>query len=130
LSGRNKRRIVMEKYIDGFVIPLPKEKIDEYKTIAERAGAIWKEHGALEYWECLGDDLDAANMVSFKKAAGTGEGETVVFSWIVFESREHRDKVNAAVMADPRIKEIMEQSSEPFDCKRMVYGGFRKLIEM
>ena len=120
----------MEKYVDGFVIPLSKAKVDEYKRIAERAGAIWKEHGALEYWECLGDDLDATNMVSFKKAAGTSEGETVVFSWIVFESREHRDKVNAAVMADPRIKEIMEQGSEPFDCKRMVYGGFRKLVEM
>jgi uncharacterized protein YbaA (DUF1428 family) len=120
----------MERYIDGFVIPLAKGKLDEYKRIAERAGAIWKEHGALEYWECIGDDLEVQNMVSFKKAAGAGEGDTVVFSWIVYESRDHRDKVNAAVMADPRIKEICEQGSEPFDCKRMVYGGFRKLVQM
>jgi uncharacterized protein YbaA (DUF1428 family) len=83
-----------------------------------------------EYWECLGDDLDIKDMVSFRKAANAGEDETVVFSWIVFESREHRDKVNAAVMADPPIAEMMEQGSEPFDCKRMVYGGFRKLVEI
>lgn len=120
----------MEKYVDGFVVPLPKDKVDEYKRIAEKAGAIWKEHGALEYWECIGDDLDVKDLVSFKKAADIGEGETVAFSWIVFESREHRDKVNAAVMADPRIMDMMEQGSEPFDCKRMVYGGFRKLVEM
>jgi uncharacterized protein YbaA (DUF1428 family) len=120
----------MERYVDGFVIPMPKNKVDEYKRIAESAGAIWKEHGALEYWECLGDDLDVKNMVSFRKAADTREGETVVFSWIVFESREHRDKVNAAVMADPRIKELCGQGSEPFDCKRMVYGGFKKLVKI
>jgi uncharacterized protein YbaA (DUF1428 family) len=124
------RRLAMERYIDGFVIPLPKDKLDQYKRIAERAGTIWKEHGALEYWECLGDDLDVSNMVSFKKAADAREGETVAFSWIVFESREHRDKVNAAVMADPRIKELCAQGSEPFDCKRMVYGGFKKLVQM
>ncbi|KJS00561.1 MAG: RNA signal recognition particle 4.5S RNA [Desulfobulbaceae bacterium BRH_c16a] len=120
----------MERYVDGFVIPLPKNKLDEYKRIAERAGAIWKEHGALEYWECLGDDLDIKDMVSFRKAAGTNEGETVVFSWIVYESREHRDKVNAAVMADPRIGEMMKEGAEPIDCKRMVYGGFKKLVQM
>jgi uncharacterized protein YbaA (DUF1428 family) len=120
----------MERYVDGFVVPLPKDKVDEYKRIAERAGALWKEHGALEYWECIGDDLDVKDLVSFRKAADIGEGETVAFSWIVFESREHRDKVNAAVMADPRIKEMMEQGSEPFDCKRMVYGGFKQLVKL
>lgn len=120
----------MNRYVDGFVIPLAKDKVEEYLRIAEKAGAIWKEHGALQYWECIGDDLEIANMVSFRKAADAGEGETVVFSWIVYESREHRDKVNAAVMADPRIKEITTPGPEPFDCKRMVYGGFRKLIEM
>ena len=120
----------MDRYVDGFVIPIPKDKLDTYKRIAEKAGALWKEHGALEYWECLADDLDCKDMVPFTKAAGTREGETVVFSWILFESREHRDKVNAAVMADPRIKEMMDMGTEPFDCKRMVYGGFRKLVQL
>jgi len=120
----------MERYVDGFVIPLPMDKVDDYKRIADKAGAIWKEHGALEYWECLGDDLDSNDMVSFRKAADCSAGETVVFSWIVFESREHRDKVNAAVMADPRIQEMMTNLAEPFDCKRMVYGGFRKMVEL
>ena len=120
----------MERYIDGFVIPIPKNKVDEYKQIAERAGVLWKEHGALEYWECIGNDLDVKDMISFKQAANAGEGETVVFSWIVFESREHRDKVNAAVMADPRLGDLMKQGSEPFDCKRAVYGGFSKLVKM
>lgn len=120
----------MERYVDGFVIPLSIGKLEEYKHIAEKAGAIWKEHGALEYWECVGDDLDSGNMVSFRKAADAGDGETVIFSWIVYASREHRDKVNAAVMADPRIKEMMEQIAEPFDCKRMVYGGFAGLVGM
>lgn len=120
----------MERYIDGFVIPLPRDKVHDYKRIAETAGAIWKEHGALEYWECIGDDLEVKDMVSFRKVAGTGEGETVVFSWIVFASREHRDQVNAAVMADPRMKELMTQDADPFDCSRMAYGGFRELVQL
>jgi uncharacterized protein YbaA (DUF1428 family) len=122
------RRTAMERYVDGFVIPLPENRVDQYKNIAEKAGAIWKEHGALEYWECIADDLNTKDMVSFRKAADAGENETVVFAWIVFESREHRDKVNAAVMADPRLKDMMQDGSEPFDCKRMVYGGFSKLV--
>ncbi len=120
----------MDRYVDGFVIPIMKNKVDQYKLVAERAGSLWKEHGALEYWECLADDLEVNNMVSFKKAADTVEGETVVFSWIVFESREHRDKVNAAVMADPRMGDMMKEISDPFDCKRAVYGGFRKLVQL
>lgn len=120
----------MERYVDGFVIPLPKNKVDEYKRIAERAGALWKEHGALDFWECIGDDLDIKDLISFRKAADAGEGDTVVFSWIVFESREHRDKVNAAVMADPRTNEICTLGSMPFDCQRMVYGGFRNIVHM
>ncbi|MBM9605750.1 DUF1428 domain-containing protein [Desulfopila inferna] len=120
----------MERYVDGFVIPLPKDKVEEYKDIAEKAGSIWKEHGALEYWECLGDDLEIPDMVSFKKAANTEKNETVVFAWIVFESREHRDKVNAAVMADPRMGDMMQQGSEPFDYKQIVYGGFNTLVKM
>lgn len=118
----------LEKYVDGFLIPIAKDKVSEYREIAQKAGEVWKEHGALEYYECVGDDLDIEGMVSFQKAADTSEEETVIFSWIVFESREHRDRVNAIVMNDPRIKEMMETGPEPFDYKRMAYGGFKTLV--
>jgi len=118
----------LEKYVDGFLIPIAKDKVSKYREIAQKAGEVWKEHGALEYYECVGDDLDIEGMVSFKKAADTSGEETVIFSWIVFESREHRDRVNAAVMNDPRIKEMMETGPEPFDYKRMAYGGFKTLV--
>lgn len=118
----------LEKYVDGFLIPIAKDKVSEYREIAQKAGEVWKEHGALEYYECVGDDLDIEGMVSFKKVADTSGEETVIFSWIVFESREHRDRVNAAVMNDPRIKEMMETGPEPFDYKRMAYGGFKTLV--
>lgn len=120
----------MGKYVDGFVIPIPKNNVEEYRKIAEKAGEVWKEHGALEYYECLGDDLEIEDMVSFRKVASANEEETVVFSWITYESREHRDKVNAAVMNDPRIKEMMEPGSQPFDCTRMAYGGFRTIVKL
>jgi uncharacterized protein YbaA (DUF1428 family) len=120
-----------EKYVDGFLIPIAKDNVSKYKEIAQKAGEVWKEHGALEYYECVGDDLDIEGMVSFKKAAGTSEEETVIFSWIVFESREHRDRVNQAVMADPRMNEMMESGgSEPFDFRRMAYGGFKTLVNL
>lgn len=119
----------MEKYVDGYVLPLPMDKVEEYKRIAEMAGGVWREHGALEYWECVGDDLEVKDFTSFRNAAGAGGGETVIFSWIVFESREHRDRVNSAVMADPRLKEMMEDNSQLFDCRRMIYGGFRELVK-
>jgi uncharacterized protein YbaA (DUF1428 family) len=122
----------MSKYVDGFVIPLPKDKIEQYRELAEKAGRIWKEHGALEYIECVGDDLESRDMVPFPKLAGTGAGETVVFSWIVYESREHRDAVNKKVMADPRMKEMemSDPAMQPFDCNRMAYGGFKCLVEV
>jgi uncharacterized protein YbaA (DUF1428 family) len=120
----------MNRYIDGFVIPIPKNKVDEYRRIAEIAGKIWKEHGALDYWECLGDDLEAKEMVSFPQLANIGADETVVFSWIVYGSREQRDQVNAKVMADPRIKEMCDPDNPPFDCKRMAYGGFKVLVHL
>lgn len=118
----------MERYVDGFLIPIAKDKVGEYIEMAQKAGEVWKEHGAIEYYECVGDDLDIEEMVSFKKAADTSEEETVIFSWIVFESREHRDSVNAAVMNDPRIKDMMESGSELFDYRRMAYGGFKTLV--
>jgi uncharacterized protein YbaA (DUF1428 family) len=121
----------MGKYVDGFVIPIAKENIESYAEIAQKAGEVWKEHGALEFYECVGDDLEIENMLSFRKIADASEEETVIFSWIVFESREHRDKVNAAVMADPRMNEMMDSSkSSPFDFKRMAYGGFKTLVEI
>jgi len=120
----------MERYVDGFLIPIPKDNISKYKEIAEEAGRIWKEHGALEYYECIGDDLEIEKMVSFNKSAGASKDETVVFSWIIYESKEHRDKVNAAVMNDPRIKKMMEPGFQPFDYTRMAYGGFKTLVKL
>jgi len=121
--------MTMTKYVDGFVLPLPKDKIDLYRSIAEKAGRISKEHGALEYRECIGDDLDVKELVPFPKLAGAQTDETVVFTWIVFQSREHRDQVNAKVMANPRIKQICDSANPLFDFKRMAYGGFRVLVD-
>jgi uncharacterized protein YbaA (DUF1428 family) len=112
------------KYVDGYVIPIPKNKIDLYLRIAEQVGKIWKEYSSLEFREAVGDDLDVEDLVSFPRLAGAQPDETVVFSWIVFESREHRDQVNAKVMADPRIKEVCDPANPPFNFKRMAYGGF------
>jgi len=117
-----------ERYVDGFLIPIAKDKVSKYREIAQKAGKIWKELGALEYYECIGDELDVEDIVSFRKAASTSEEETVIFSWIVFESKEHRDSINAAVMNDSRIKEMMESAPDIFDYRRMVYGGFRTLV--
>lgn len=118
----------MARYIDGFLIPIARDQVEQYRAIATKAAAIWKELGALEYYECLGDDLQAKEMVSFCQSAGASADETVIFSWIIYESREHRDRVNAAVMNDPRIKEMMESGVQPVDYTRMAYGGFTTLV--
>lgn len=118
----------MGKYIDGFVIPLKKDRVDDYKRIAEKAAAIWKEHGALDYWECVGDDLATNDMVPFPQLAQAGPDETVVFAWVVFASREARDRANEKIMADPRMKDMMDHDKPIFDYKRMAYGGFRELV--
>ena len=120
----------MGKYVDGFVLPIAKDKVEEYRQMAQKAGDIWKEHGALDYIEAVGDDLEIEGMLSFKTIAGTSEEETVVFAYIVYESREHRDKVNAAVMEDPRLKEDMEKNKDLFDFKRMAYSGFKAIVEI
>lgn len=119
----------MPYYVDGFVLPVPKDKIDEYRSIAEQAGKIWREHGALEYRECIGDDLDVEKMVPFPRIAGATADETVAFSWITYKSRQHRDEVNAKVMADPRLGKIMEAATITFDCSRMAYGGFKTIVD-
>jgi len=118
-------------YIDGFVIPIPKKNVEAYRRIALKAGRIWLEHGALEYRECIGDDLDTKGMgVSFPKRMRTKRGETVAFSWIVYRSRAHRDRVNRKVMADPRIAAMMDPKDAPFDYKKMLYGGFEVIVDL
>jgi uncharacterized protein YbaA (DUF1428 family) len=114
-------------YVDGFVMPLPKRNVAAYRRIAQQAGKVWKEHGALEYRECIGDDLKVTMGLPFPRGIRLKPGETVVFSWIVYKSRAHRDRVNAKVMKDPRTK--MDPKAMPFDVKRMMYGGFRVLVD-
>ena len=116
-------------YVDGFVIAVPKRKLPVYKRMATQAGKIWRKHGALEYWECAGDDLKTKTGIPFPRTVRTKPGETVVFSWIVYKSRAHRDGVNKRVMKDPRMKTMMERTM-PFDLKRMAYGGFKSLVEL
>jgi len=118
----------MPRYVDGFVLPVPKRSIPAYRRMAQKAGKIWMEHGALEYLECMGDDLKVKKVVPFPRLAKTKPGETVFFSWIIYKSKAHRDRVNKKVMADPRIK--MDMDKMPFDWKRMSYGGFKTLVEM
>jgi uncharacterized protein YbaA (DUF1428 family) len=116
-------------YVDGYVLPVPAKNLLAYRRIAQKAGKIWREHGALEYRECVGDDLDVKGLVPFPRRIKLKPGETVVFAWIVFKSRAHRDRVNAKVMKDPRLAG-MDPKSMPFDCKRMVYGGFKVLVDV
>lgn len=116
------------QYVDGFVLPVPKAKLAEYQAIAEKAAAIWREHGALDYRECLGDDMHIPDMLGFPTLAGAKEDEVVIFAWITYESREKRDEINAKVMADPRLAESCNPENVPFDCKRMAYGGFKTIV--
>jgi uncharacterized protein YbaA (DUF1428 family) len=117
------------KYVDSFVVPVPTKSIDAYKAFSEKAAKIWKEFGALEYVECIADDVKPGKVTSFPQAVKLEPDEVVVFSWIVYESREHRDRVNAAVMSDPRLKDMNPQTM-PFDMKRMFFGGFKVLLAM
>lgn len=119
----------MSHYVDGFVLPIPKDKIDQYRQIAELACKVWMEHGALEYRECVGDDMNVKDTVSFTQLAGAKPEEAVVFAWITYKSREHRDEVNARVMADPRIASMGEKDELPFDCERIASGGFKMIVE-
>jgi uncharacterized protein YbaA (DUF1428 family) len=115
-------------YVDGFVVPVPKKKLGEYRRAARLCGRIWRDHGALEFRECLADDVKKGKWTSFPRSVKLKPGETVVFSWIVFKSRRHRDRVNAHVMKDKRFLKIV-QAPMPFDGKRIIYGGFKTLIE-
>lgn len=120
---------MQHKYVDGYVVPVPKRNIEAYRRLAEEAGRVWREHGALEYVECIAEDVKPGEVTSFPQSVKLEPDETVVFAWIVFESREHRDRVNALVMQDPRIAG-MDKSAMPFDGKRMFWGGFELLVEV
>jgi uncharacterized protein YbaA (DUF1428 family) len=116
-------------YVDGFVLPVPKKNLAAYRKMSKAAGKIWREYGALDYKECAGDDMDVKMGVPFPKMVKPKRGETVVFSWIVYKSKAHRDSVNAKIIKDPRIAKMMSGKKVPFDCKRMAYGGFRTIVE-
>ena len=120
----------MPRYADGFLLAVPKRKLAAYRQISRKAGKIWKEHGALEYVECAGDDLKVKMGVPFTKAAKTKPGEAVVFSWILYKSRADRNRINRKVMKDPRLASMMDPNSMPFDMKRMAYGGFRAIVDV
>jgi len=117
-------------YIDGFVLPVPKKNLQAYRRLAQKAGKLWREHGALDYKECAGDDLKTKMGIPFPKSARAKAGETVIFAYILFKSRAHRDRVNAKVMKDPRIQSMADPKNMPFDCTRMVYGGFKVLVDV
>ena len=117
------------RYVDGYVLPVPKKNLQAYRRVAQKAGKIWRAHGALQYVEAVGDDLNVKWGVTFPRQIKSRPGETVVFAWIVFTSRAHRDRVNAKVMKDPRLAKMMEEGPMPFDVKRMVYGGFKILVD-
>jgi len=117
-------------YVDGFIVPVPRKNLAAYRQMARKAGKIWKELGALEYIECVGDDLKRGKVTSFPQSVKLKAGETVVFSWIVYKSRADRNRVSKKVMSDPRLKDMMDPKAMPFDAKRMIYGGFKVLVDL
>jgi uncharacterized protein YbaA (DUF1428 family) len=117
-------------YVDGFVVPVPTKNLAAYRRMASLAGKVWREHGALEYIECVADDVKPGKVTSFPQSVKLKRGETVVFSWIVYKSRKDRDRVNAKVMKDPRIAPMMDVKTLPFDGKRMFWGGFKEFVNL
>jgi uncharacterized protein YbaA (DUF1428 family) len=120
----------MARYVDGFVVPVPKKNLDAYRRLSRRAGAIWREYGALEYVECVADDVKPGKYTSFPQSVKLKADEVVVFSWITYKSRAQRDRINAKVMADPRLADMSDPKKMPFDGKRMIWGGFKTLLEL
>lgn len=116
-------------YVDGFILPIPKKNLTAYLQLAKTCAKVWRDHGALEYRECVADDVKPGKWTSFPRSVKLKEDEVVVFSWIVYKSRKERDRVNAKVIADPRMKKIMDPKKMPFDGKRMIYGGFKTMVE-
>ena len=117
-------------YVDGFIVPVPKKNLAAYVRMAKKVGKIWREHGALDYREWVADDVKVGKHTSFPRAVKLKPGETVVFAWITYKSRAQRDRINAKVMADPRLKSMGDMKSMPFDPKRMIYGGFKSLVKV
>jgi len=115
-------------YVDGFVLPVPKRKLKAYRRMARKAGKVWRDHGALEYTECVADDVKPGKYTSFPQSVKLKKNETVVFSYIVYKSRAQRDRVLAKVMKDPRLAKMMNPKNMPFDGKRMFWGGFKVLV--
>ena len=120
----------MSRYVDGFLVPMRRSKVPAYRRVAQQAGKVWKEHGALDYCECVGEDLKAPGMMSFRKSARSKPGETVVFSWIVYKSKADRNRVVKKVMKDPRLADMMKPDAMPFDVRRMAYGGFKMIVDL
>ena len=118
------------RYVDGYVVPVPKKNLQAYRRMAQKAGKVWREHGALEYVECTADDVKPGKHTSFPQSVKLKPGETVVFAYIVYKSRAHRDRVNAKVMKDPRLAAMMNLKALPFDGKRMFWGGFKVLVDV
>ena len=117
------------RYVDGFVLPVPKKHLAAYRRMAQKASKVWRDHGALEFRECVGDDSNVKMGIPFARVLKLKPNEVAMFSWIVFKSRAHRDRVNAKVMKDPRIAHMCDPNAMPFDAKRMAYGGFRVLVD-
>ena len=117
-------------YVDGFVVPVPKKKLAAYRAMARKVGKVWREHGALEYREAVADDVPYGKVTSFPRSVKQKPSETVVFSWVVYKSRKHRDAVMAKSMKDPRLAGMMDPKNHPFDGKRMIFGGFKVFISM
>ena len=120
----------MTQYVDGFVVPVPKAKVDAYRRLAKTAGKIWREYGALAYVECIADDVNVGKRTSFPRSVKLKAGEVVCFSWILYKSRRDRDRINAKVMKDPRLAGMLNPAAMPFDTKRMFMGGFKTLVSL
>ena len=117
-------------YVDGFVVPVPKKKLAAYKRMAQKAGKVWREYGAIAFYECAADDVSFGKRTSFPRSVKLKPGETVVFSFIMYRSRAERDRINAKVMKDPRLAKMMDMKNPPFDMKRMIYGGFKAIVKI
>jgi uncharacterized protein YbaA (DUF1428 family) len=117
-------------YVDGFLVPVPKKKLADYRRMAAKAGKIWREHGALEFRECIADDVSWGKRTSFPRSVKQKSGETVFFSYIVYKSRAARDRINAKVMKDKRLAKMMDPKAMPFDARRMIWGGFKTVVDL
>src|SRR5881227_206450 len=131
--ARRRRRIrgnFPMPYVDGFIVAVPKKKLEAYVRLSKKVGKVWREYGALDYREWVADDVKVGKLTSFPRSVKLKPGETVVFAWITYKSRAQRDRINAKVIADPRLKSMMDPKAAPFDGKRLIYGGFKRLVKV